>query len=82
MRYKINAVVVLALGLALFGAPTAVSKGGTGPVYPPGRVSKQLPIEAPQTIGPTCPPGTSCVKYFPSTLLKDGGGPVYPPGKP
>jgi len=74
MRYKINSVVILVLGLAAFGAPTAVPRrsqagvvkfgaptDGGGTVYLPGLASKHLPIPVPQDIGPVCPPGTSCV---------------------
>ena len=74
MMHKIKSVVVLVVSLAAFVAPTAVSgkgqvavvklspsKDGGGPVYRLGRVSKEFPIQAPQDIGPVCPPGTACV---------------------
>lgn len=76
MKHKINFVMVLVVGLSAFGLPTAVSgrsqvaevkmsdsKDGGGPGYRPGRASKELPIQAPQDIGPVCPPGTSCVTH-------------------
>jgi hypothetical protein len=73
MRNKVNSVVVLVVGLAAFGTPTAVSgrshaavvklsasTNGRSTEYLPGLARQHFPIPAPQDIGPVCPPGMSC----------------------
>ena len=74
MMYKVNFLVVLAVGLAGFTTPSGVSgrsqatvvklstsKEGGGRVYTLRPASKGIPSQVPQDIGPVCPPRTSCV---------------------
>lgn len=64
MKYRVHVSLMLALCLAAFAGSAADSINSEIQVINSHRSSRpgpRLPIEVPQTIGPTCPPGTSCV---------------------
>lgn len=77
MRYRINAVVVLALAFATFAPPIGASADSQAPVANLSNGASKSewkdggdPVYPPMCLG----------KHRPTTAPKDGPGPVYPPG--